>query len=169
MRSYTIVHRTGRLCTCSWHVCVLMIRVSCAVSRSKEVDLNDIKQEIKESCPKLILHGSKPFQALLFSYETDRSTGDGRVCEQPAASTLGDCKNIEKERSQGCSPGNRVSNKGFQQSVMTRLGCKRQSHALCPQDYATLAFLQEMSGRHCFKGASVKVGGSESNADMATH
>lgn len=33
--------------------------------------LNDIKEEITASCPKLILDGSKPFQALLSAYETD--------------------------------------------------------------------------------------------------
>jgi small-conductance mechanosensitive channel len=33
--------------------------------------LDDIKSEIKASCPKLILDGSKPFQAVLSSYEND--------------------------------------------------------------------------------------------------
>ena len=33
--------------------------------------LNDIKEEIKASCPKVILDGSKPFQAVLSQYETD--------------------------------------------------------------------------------------------------
>lgn len=37
--------------------------------------LEDIKSEIRFSCPKLIADGSKPFQALIKSYETDHIEG----------------------------------------------------------------------------------------------
>jgi hypothetical protein len=35
------------------------------------VALDDIKREIQNSCPKLIVDGSKPFEAVLIQYEPD--------------------------------------------------------------------------------------------------
>ena len=40
------------------------------IQRAPDI-LNDIKNEIKESCPDLIADGSKPFRAVLSSYEPD--------------------------------------------------------------------------------------------------